>query len=89
MGSLLGRFIRAAAVAAGSEQFRWKLFPGARRRCRSCGKEPLRIQDVGEHRRLFPGGTDFLCVECQRTTVAERVQETRRALGLPPRQENP
>jgi hypothetical protein len=80
----------AAAVDApfkGDESgaFRWTLFEGVMRQCRQCGREPLRIKDVGEHRTLYPGRrTEFLCVECQRANTDERVEENRRALGLPP-----
>jgi hypothetical protein len=70
------------AVAAGSEKFQWNLFPGVRRQCRECGREPLLIRDVGEHRTLYPSNrTEFLCVECQGKKVNRLVKETRE-LGL-------
>ena len=70
-------------MASPSEAFKWILFPGSRRRCRECGKEPLKIADVGEHRRLYPGGIDeFWCKNCQRRHVDRMIEENRRALGL-------
>jgi predicted RNA-binding Zn-ribbon protein involved in translation (DUF1610 family) len=65
-------------MAKGSEAFAWLLFSGAPKRCRQCGKEPLRVQDVGEHRRLWPSQeTQFLCKSCQRENVL-RSTESRR-----------
>ena len=70
-------------MAAPSEAFKWILFPGVRRQCWQCGKEPLKIKDVGEHRTLYPSRkTQFLCRECQATNVQAAVEENRRALGL-------
>jgi hypothetical protein len=70
-------------VAAPSEAFTWKLFEGVRRICRQCGREPLRVKDVGEHRTLYPSRrTEFLCVECQRANVEKATEENRHALGL-------
>ena len=70
-------------MAAPSEAFTWKLFGHPRRRCRECGREPLKIAEVGEHRRRYPGGVDeFLCKDCQRRHVKEMIEENRRALGL-------
>jgi hypothetical protein len=85
---------RATAAAAdapfkGDESgaMRWLLFPGVRRQCRQCGKEPLRIQDVGEHRKLYPSRkTEFLCRECQGRNVQRMVEKERRALGLQERE---
>lgn len=66
-----------------SGSFRWTLFEGVRRQCRECGKEPLRIADVGEHRTLYPSHkTEFLCTECQGKNVHAAIEENRRALGL-------
>lgn len=57
-------------MAEGSEKFMWKLFPGIRRQCWQCKHEPLKIDDVGEHRRRFPGAKDeFLCKTCQKENV--------------------
>ena len=86
-----------SAAAAGSPfkgdesgSMRWTLFPGVRRICRQCGKEPLKIRDVGEHRTLYPGRvTEFLCVECQQANTNRAVEETRRALGLQDTQAHP
>ena len=65
-----------------SGSFSWKLFSGPRR-CRSCGREPLKIADVGEHRRKYPGKKDeFLCRECQQHKVDALVERTRHGLGL-------
>lgn len=73
----------AGAAAAPSEAFMWRLFPGARKRCRECGREPLRTQDVAEHRKIYPKGkTEFLCVECRDAEVAASISRTRYALGL-------
>jgi hypothetical protein len=70
-------------VAEGSEKFAWKLFPHDARCCRQCGKEPLRVKDVGEHRTLYPHRTtEFLCVDCQSSNTTKAVEENRRALGL-------
>jgi len=70
-------------VAAPSESFKWLLFPGARKQCWKCGKEPLRVQDVGEHRRKYPGGKDeFLCKDCRNAALARAVEANRRAAGL-------
>ncbi len=67
----------------GSEQFAWKLFPSARKICRQCGKEPLRVQDVGEHRRLWPSQkTEFLCKVCSRSKIDEAIDKRRREIGL-------
>jgi hypothetical protein len=66
-----------------SGSMRWLLFPGVRRMCRQCGKEPLRIADVGEHRKLYPSRkTEFLCRGCQKENTDRAVEENRRALGL-------
>ena len=79
---------RAAAADApfkGDESgsMRWTLFEGVRRQCRECGKEPLRIVDVGEHRTLYPSHrTEFLCTDCQGKKVERLKEETRRELGL-------
>ena len=79
----------ADAVAAPSEAFKWILFPGVRRICRECGREPLRVKDVGEHRTLYPGRrTEFLCVECQQEATDRAIEENRRALGLEARKES-
>ena len=59
-----------------SGAMRWLLFPGQRRQCRVCGKEPLKIADVGEHRKLWPSQkTEFLCKSCQAEKVAKAVRE--------------
>lgn len=73
---------RAPVVAADSNfkgdesgHFAWKLFPGQRKICRQCGREPLRIQDVGEHRRLWPSQeTQFLCKDCMKENVRAAVE---------------
>ena len=71
-------------MAAGSEKFKWNLFPlGTRKVCRECGREPLKIDDVGEHRRRYPGGRDeFLCKTCQQRRVAAMVERKRIELGF-------
>ena len=62
-----------------SGSFRWTLFEGVRRQCRECGREPLLIRDVGEHRTEYPSNTTtFLCVDCQRRNV-ERFREEYRS----------
>lgn len=61
-----------------SGSFRWTLFEGVKRRCRECGREPLLIRDVGEHRTEYPKNvTTFLCVNCQRKKVDMLIEETR------------
>lgn len=70
-------------MAEGSQKFAWKLFPGARKICRQCGKEPLRIEDVGETRRLWPSQeTQFLCKTCMQEKVDAAVVRRRKELGL-------
>ena len=77
-------------MAVGSEKFTWKLFGHPRRQCLRCGLEPLRIEDVGLHRRLYPGGkNEFLCKECQRKDVERMIEENRRGLGLQDTQAHP
>lgn len=71
-------------MAKGSESFAWKLFPGAARRCHLCGREPLRIKDVAEHRSYVGEEVRFTCRTCFDEKVARSIEETRRALGLPP-----
>ena len=69
-------------MAKGSEKFQWNLFPGIPRICRECGKTLL-IDDVGEHRTLYPfRKTEFLCKSCQASNVARAVREERERLGL-------
>ena len=69
-------------MAAPSEAFKWILFPGARKRCRQCGREPLRVQDVGEHRRLWPSQkTEFLCKDCQKENIRARLEARRQSQG--------
>lgn len=59
----------------------WNLFGSAPHRCWQCKREPLKIADVGEHRRRYPGGVDeFLCRECQQETLRVRREETRARL---------
>jgi hypothetical protein len=51
-------------MAERSEAFAWKLFPGLRRVCDTCGRD-LRVRDVREHRTNYPGGrTVFYCKDC-------------------------
>ena len=70
-------------MAKGSEQFSWKLFGNPKRRCWECGREPLRVEDVGEHRRKYPGGKDeFKCKQCRNAALARAVEANRRAAGL-------
>lgn len=70
-------------MAAPSEGFTWKLFGHPRQQCWECKREPLKIADVGEHRRLYPGGVDqFRCKDCQQRQVQAMIEENRRALGL-------
>jgi hypothetical protein len=70
-------------VAAPSEAFAWKLFTNPSKKCWQCGREGLRVQDVGEHRRKYPGKVDqFLCKDCQASNVARAVREERERLGL-------
>ena len=70
-------------MAKASEAFTWKLLPGVRKRCRECGREPLRVQDVGEQRTLYPSHrVELLCKGCQSVNVARAVEAHRRAAGL-------
>ncbi len=70
-------------MPAPSEAFKWILFPGIRKVCRQCGREPLRVQDVGEHRCLYPSRkTEFLCKQCQRENIEQAVDKRRHELGL-------
>lgn len=67
----------------GSEQFAWKLFPGAEKVCWKCDRE-LKRDDVGEHRMLYPSNkTQFLCKTCQRESVERAIEKNRKSLGLP------
>ena len=77
-----------AAMPPGSEAFKWKLFPNARRCCRECGLEQLRIVDVAEHRTHYPSNRqDFLCRECMRSRLETAIAEerSRGAARLPAR----
>jgi len=50
-------------MAAGSEKFAWKLYPGVPRVCAACGCE-LRVEDVGRIHTTYSGGraaTRFYC----------------------------
>ena len=70
-------------VAAGSEKFQWNLFPGQEKTCWQCKREGLKIDDVGEHRTLYPfRKTEFLCKTCQAENVWRAVREERERLGL-------
>ena len=83
MGQSRRHLHHVGVVAAPSEGFTWKLFGNPDRRCWKCGKEPLRVQDVGEHRRKYPGGKDeFLCKDCRNAALARAVEAHRRAAGL-------
>lgn len=83
MAARFNPYRRAGAAAAPSEAFKWVLFPGARKRCWECGKEPLRVQDVAEHRRVYPKGShEFLCTDCMKKRKQAAIEKTRRALGL-------
>ncbi len=63
-------------MAKGSEHFAWKLFPGQPKRCWQCGKEPLIVDDVGEHRTLYPfRKTEFLCRDCATENVQKAIRE--------------
>lgn len=56
----------SALMPAASEPFSWKFWPGAARTCTICDRK-LRLQDVSEHRTVYPGGTvEFICRECFR-----------------------
>jgi hypothetical protein len=86
----MARKRRPAPAAAADAPFKgdesghmaWKLFPRSKRECRECGCA-LRIVDVGEHRRLYPGAVDeFLCRTCQRAHTELMIEENRHALGL-------
>lgn len=69
--------------AAPSESFKWLLFGDALHVCWKCGRRDLKVKDVAEHRRKYPGGKDeFLCASCSRERVDAYVKERRRALGL-------
>lgn len=78
-------------MAQPSEPFLWKLFGiterlDPRKQCWECGKHPLRIEDVGEHRRRYPGSVDeFLCKECKQRQLDAAIDRTRAELGLSPR----
>ncbi len=62
-------------MPAGSEKFSWRLFGNPRRQCWRCGREPLRVEDVGEHRRKYPGTKDeFLCKKCVRENLDAAIQ---------------
>ena len=64
-------------MAAGSEKFMWKLFPGLERVCRECGRE-LKIDDVREHRTLYPSNkTDFWCKDCHARWLDARLEARR------------
>lgn len=79
----------AGAVAAPSEGFTWKLFGNPRKQCWQCKREPLRVQDVGEHRRKYPGTKDeFLCKTCQYENLARAEARYRESLGLQARPES-
>ena len=70
-------------MAKGSEHFSWKLFGNPRRICRQCEREPLRVDDVGETRRLWPSQeTQFLCKTCMQEKVDAAVVRRRKELGL-------
>ena len=70
-------------VASPSEGFTWKLFGNPRKQCWKCGREPLRVQDVGEHRRKYPGRVDeFLCKTCVYENLARAEVRYRESLGL-------
>lgn len=70
-------------MAQGSQGFMWNLFPGAPHTCWKCGRENLRVKDVGEHRRKYPGGkNEFLCVNCQRKRINDATAATRQRFGL-------
>ena len=68
-------------MAAPSEAFAWKLFGNPSKKCWQCGREPLRVADVGEHRRKYPGKVDqFLCKDCQRENLSRAAEEYRAGL---------
>ena len=47
-------------MAKGSEKFQWNLFPGQEKVCWQCKREGLKVDDVGEHRTLYPFRRLFL-----------------------------
>lgn len=58
--------------------------------CRQCGILITNMKNVGEERNVWPGRRkDYLCSACHLQRVERLIERTRRALGLPPRQENP
>lgn len=62
-------------MAKGSETFMWRLFPGQAKVCWQCGRDGLRVQDVAEHRTLYPfKTTQFLCRECATENVQKAIQ---------------
>lgn len=71
-------------MAAGSEKFQWNLFPeDTVRVCWSCGKEPLRVKDVAEHRRVYPiGPHEFRCHDCVKKQIEQAIAKNRADLGL-------
>jgi len=73
-------------VAAGSEKFSWKLFGDSEHTCWRC-KRTLRVQDVAEERRVYPGRRyQFLCADCKRADVDAMIEATRARLqAAPPR----
>ena len=68
-------------MAAPSESFKWLLFGDAPHRCWRCGKEPLRVKDVAEHRHKYRKD-EFLCRECAAARVKEMEGRHRESLGL-------
>jgi len=70
-------------VAKGSEQFTWKMYDHPRKICWECKKEPLRVEDVGEERTIYPSHkTEFRCKDCRNAALARAVEANRSALGL-------
>ena len=70
-------------MAEGSQKFSWKLYGNPRRICWECRREPLRVEDVGEERTLYPSNkTEFRCKECRNAALARAVEANRRAAGL-------
>ena len=65
-------------MAKGSEKFQWNLFPGQEKVCWQCKREGLKVDDVGEHRTLYPfRKTEFLCRDCQRKNLDARLEENK------------
>jgi len=55
-------------VAAGSEKFAWKLYPGVPRVCAACGRE-LRVEDIARVHTTYSGGREATRFYCRHDSV--------------------